>query len=259
MPSTVRRPKPLYVEALIAADQELVWNLTQLPQHHQRWDARFTRISYLPATDPTAPVRFHYLLGLPERAGRRDGTANSPSEGPRRGLRLTGVGITTADRSRPDGSRISALRFRADSPLSPLGEGAGYWRYRADPAGVRFSTGYDYRTWPGHVGAAADRWCVRPLVGWLTAWSFDRLRLWAERGITPERSRRQAAAEVLVRSSSVLLAALLLGPAAGLPLLALVLLLPPLPGTPAARRCRRQPAGYGNRRAPHLLTTLEDP
>ncbi|MDH6146004.1 hypothetical protein P3T35_008066 [Kitasatospora sp. GP30] len=259
MPSTVGRPKPLYVETLIAADQELVWNLTQLPQHHQRWDARFTRISYLPSTDPAAPVRFRYVLGLPERTSSRTDGTNGPIEGPRRGPRLTGIGITTADRCRPDGSRISALRFRADSALSPLGEGAGYWRYRADPTGVRFSTGYDYRPWPGRLGAAADRWCVRPVVGWLTAWSFDRLRLWAERGIPPERSRRQATAEVMARSSAVVLAALLLGPAGGLPLLALVLLLPPLPGTPAARRCRRQPASRDGARAPHLLTTLEDP
>jgi hypothetical protein len=251
MPTAGRRPKPLYVETLIAADQELVWNLTQLPQHHQRWDARFTRISYLPSADPAAPVRFHYSLGLPPRAGA--------SRRPRGGLRLTGVGVTTAERSRPDGSRISALRFRADSALSPLGEGAGYWRYRADPAGVRFSTGYDYRPWPGRAGALVDRCCVRPMVGWLTAWSFDRLRLWAERGIPPERSRRQAVAELVVRTAAVLSAALPLGPAAGLPLLVLVLLLPPLPGTPAARRCRRQPPGRDAARVPDTLTTLEGP
>jgi len=28
---------------------------------------------------------------------------------------------------------------------------------------------------------------LRRLIGWLTAWSFDRLRIWAERGEEPER------------------------------------------------------------------------
>lgn len=31
-----------------------------------------------------------------------------------------------------------------------------------------------------------------PLIGWATAWSFDRLRLWIERGIPPEVSRDRA-------------------------------------------------------------------
>jgi uncharacterized membrane protein YphA (DoxX/SURF4 family) len=34
----------------------------------------------------------------------------------------------------------------------------------------------------------------RPLFGWATAWSFDRLRLWLEDGVAPERSRDQAVA-----------------------------------------------------------------
>ncbi|GAA1976059.1 hypothetical protein [Kitasatospora viridis] len=241
MPFAVRRPKPLYVETVIAADQELLWELTQLPRHHQRWDARFSRISYLPSADPAAPVRFHYSLG------------------PRRGPRLTGVGTTTAERHRPDGTRVSALRFRADGRLSPLGEGAGYWRYRPGPPGVGFSTGYDYRGWPGPLGTAADRWFVRPAVGWLTAWSFDRLRLWAELGIPPERSRRQAVGELAARGAVVALAAWALGPLPAVPVLAAVLLLPPLPGTPAARRCRRRPSDRTGTRVPAALTTLEAP
>jgi hypothetical protein len=37
-------------------------------------------------------------------------------------------------------------------------------------------------------------------MGWATAWSFDRLRLWLEHGITPERARRNWLAELLVRA-----------------------------------------------------------
>ena len=83
-----------------------------------------------------------------------------------------------------DGIRTSALRFDTRDRLSPLGPGRGYWRYRPDGDHVVFSTGYDYEpAW----GRALDRLLVRPLVGWLTAWSFDRLRIWAETEVPPER------------------------------------------------------------------------
>jgi hypothetical protein len=46
-----------------------------------------------------------------------------------------------------------------------------------------FITGYDYApNW-----GVLDRLGVRRLVGWMTAWSFDRLRMWAETGVEPER------------------------------------------------------------------------
>ncbi|MBC7763625.1 MAG: SRPBCC family protein, partial [Candidatus Saccharibacteria bacterium] len=35
-------------------------------------------------------------------------------------------------------------------------------------------------------GRLLDRVMIRPLVGWMTAWSFDRLRIWAETGVEPE-------------------------------------------------------------------------
>ena len=37
-----------------------------------------------------------------------------------------------------------------------------------------------------------DRLVWRPLMGWATAWSFDGLRMWLERGVPPEVSRRSA-------------------------------------------------------------------
>jgi hypothetical protein len=57
--------------------------------------------------------------------------------------------------------------------------------------GTRFSTGYDYETRFGVVGRAIDGLLFRPLLGWATAWSFDRLRLWLEAGLTPEASLRR--------------------------------------------------------------------
>lgn len=37
-------------------------------------------------------------------------------------------------------------------------------------------------------------------MGWATAWSFDRLRLWLERDISPERARANWLAELAVRA-----------------------------------------------------------
>jgi hypothetical protein len=57
---------------------------------------------------------------------------------------------------------------------------------------VRFLTWYDYDTRFGRCGRAFDRLVFRPLLGWATAWSFDRLRLWLERGIPPDSALRLA-------------------------------------------------------------------
>lgn len=73
------------------------------------------------------------------------------------------------------------------------------------------------------------------------AWSFDRLRLWCERGVPPERALRNAWVEVAVRC---LVVALSVGWAVAVQnpvplIIGLVgMLLPPCPSTPAARRCR---------------------
>lgn len=75
------------------------------------------------------------------------------------------------------------MRFTTRVRLSPLGDGRGYWRYVPTADGVRFITGYDYRPgWGRLLDAAGTRW----LLGWMTAWSFDRLRIWAETGQAPQ-------------------------------------------------------------------------
>jgi hypothetical protein len=155
---------PIYVSIDIDAPVDEVWRLTQDTDLHPRWDARFSSIT------PTAELqgggrRFRYELRLP-------------------GHLLAGEGTTVGEKCRPDGTRTSALRFTTNDRLSPLGDGRGYWRYEQTASGVRFTTGYDYR--PGW-SRLADRLVIRRSVGWLTAWSFDRLRIWAEGGPEPER------------------------------------------------------------------------
>lgn len=155
---------PIFVSIDIAAPIDEVWRLTQDTGLHPRWDLRFSSIEPMDGL-AGGGHRFRYELRLP-------------------GHVLAGTGTTVGEKRRPDGSRTSALRFTTADRLSPLGDGRGYWRYEPTVAGVRFTTGYDYR--PGW-GGLADRLVLRRFIGWMTAWSFDRLRIWAEEGEEPER------------------------------------------------------------------------
>ncbi|HEX7308216.1 hypothetical protein [Lentzea sp.] len=232
------RRRALYVETVIRADLDEVWRRTQEPGPHQRWDLRFTRIDYLPKAAPDAEQRFRYAVRvLP-------------------GLEVDGTGVSAGERTRPDGSRTSALRFASEHPLSLIRSGAGYWRYVPTGAGVRFLTGYDYEPGWGRLGALADR-PFRLLMGWGTAWSFDRLRLWLERGVPPEASLRRALLDVGTRAAACAVA-WWTGPAVlAAAVTAGALLVPPSPTTPAARRCRRTPPDRRSATAPATLSTLE--
>lgn len=151
------RAKPIYVEIDIAADMDTVWRLTQDTELHTVWDDRFSRITPLEELDGGG-YRFRYERRMPFHT-------------------ITGTGTSIGERHRPDGTRTSALRFTTADRLSPLCDGRGYWRYVPIDGGTRFSTGFDYTpAWGGRLDAIL----VRPLVGWLTARSFDRLRRWAE-------------------------------------------------------------------------------
>jgi uncharacterized membrane protein YphA (DoxX/SURF4 family) len=80
----------------------------------------------------------------------------------------------------------SSLKFASADPKSLIYEGSGYWRYIPTKSGLRFLTWYDYKVRFGIAGRLADRLVFKPLMGWATAWSFDRLRIWAETGRPPE-------------------------------------------------------------------------
>ncbi|GEL93541.1 SRPBCC family protein [Cellulomonas composti] len=153
----------IYVETHVRAPLDVVWARTQDPVQHVRWDVRFSRI--VPEVpDDDGAARFTYERRVPLRTVRGDG-------------------ISIGEQARPDGTRTSALRFATADRWSPIRSGRGYWRYVPDGAGVRFITGYDFA--PGW-GSLLDR-VARPALGWATAWSFDRLRIWAERDEPPER------------------------------------------------------------------------
>jgi hypothetical protein len=109
-----------------------------------------------------------------------------------RACRFRGEGESTGERDDSSGQRTSALQFWSKDPKSLIEFGSGYWQYVPDERGIRFFTSYDYRSRFGALGRIVDRLVFRPLMGWATAWSFDRLRLWIEEGIPPEVSRDRA-------------------------------------------------------------------
>ena len=162
---------------------DALWAHTQTPALHERWDLRFSQIEYLPKAHDTEPQRFRYTT----RIGC--------------GLEVGGEGETVGQRDLADGSRSSALRFGSDEFLSIIREGSGYWKYIPTTEGIRFLTWYDYRTRFGSAGALFDRLIFRPLLGWATAWSFDRLRLWLEQRVDPAHAMRQTLVHVVARSA----------------------------------------------------------
>src|SRR3989442_3511867 len=158
---------------------EALWNATQRPEAHERWDLRFTEIRYLARASEKDPQRFLYAT----RIGF--------------GLRIAGEGESIGARDR-DGDRTSALRFWSDDAKSLIREGSGYWRYAPADGGIRVITLYDYQTRLRVAGRFADL-LFRPMLGWATAWSFDRLRLWLERGIDPAVSLERSAIHWVAR------------------------------------------------------------
>jgi hypothetical protein len=177
----------IYVEILVRAPMERLWAHTQTPELHERWDLRFSRIDYLPRASETEPQRFRYAtrIGL--------------------GLEIAGDGESVGERDLADGSRSSALKFTSSDSRSLIREGAGYWKYIPTTEGVTFVTWYDYRTRFGAVGALLDRVAFRPLMGWATAWSFDRLRLWLEDGVHPAQALRDTLVHCVARVSLALI------------------------------------------------------
>lgn len=172
---------PIYVEIDIHCSMDDLWARTQTPQLHQQWDLRFTDIEYLPRPDTTQPQRFLYKT----RIGF--------------GLNIAGEGESVGTHD-SNGSRTSALKFWSDDPKSLIKVGSGYWQYIPIPGGIRFLTWYDYTTRFGIAGRILDAAVFRPSLGWATAWSFDRLRLWLEKNIDPAFSIRQSLTYAISRA-----------------------------------------------------------
>lgn len=169
----------IYVEIPMDVPLSAVWERTQDPGLHERWDLRFSDIEYLPRAEGE-PQRFTYRT----RIG---------------GIAVEGRGESVATTEADGGERTSALQFWSDDPKALIEQGRGYWRYVPTDDGLRFLTEYNYDVRYGSVGRAVDRVLFRPLLGWATAWSFDALRLWVEADVPPEVSRRNALVHAVAR------------------------------------------------------------
>ncbi|MER2137691.1 MAG: SRPBCC family protein [Arthrobacter sp.] len=236
--------KQVYVELPVRASMDRLWKLTQDPACHPRWDLRFTAIIPAPGTSPQE-FRYEFRLSLHT---------------------IHGTGTSLGTRTGPHGQATSVLKFTTRDALSPIGPGAGYWRYFPGPDGVRFITGYDYAPGWGPLGRWLDAPLIRPALGWATAWSFDRLRLWAEDGIPPERARRAWLLDTGLRAAAVAgaLCLLIRHPRPGTALAAAAAvagagMLPADSSVPRAARCRRQAPDRRSSRPPASLAALPEP
>ncbi len=162
----MKRKQPIYVATKMNTTMEKLWEYTQEPDIHTEWDARFTEISYLEKKE-REPQKFLYKTKIGF------------------GLEIAGEGESIGEIRKETGERISSLKFWTDNTLSLIQIGRGYWKYTPNKEYIHFETQYDYETRFGRIGNVIDSYIFRPLLGWATAWSFDALKLWLEKGLHP--------------------------------------------------------------------------
>ncbi|MGW6192629.1 DoxX-like family protein [Bacillus cereus] len=160
------KKKPIYVATEMNTTMKKLWEYTQEPDIHTEWDARFTEISYLEKKEGE-PQKFLYKTKIGF------------------GLEIAGEGESIGEITKETGERISSLKFWTDNKLSLIQIGRGYWKYTPNGEHIHFETQYDYDTRFGRIGNVIDLYIFRPLLGWATAWSFDALKLWLEKGLHP--------------------------------------------------------------------------
>lgn len=172
--------RPLYIETKINCDFDTLWTNTQEPSIHQQWDLRFTEIEYLPKNDPTDPQKFLYSTKIGF------------------GIKVDGIGESVATKTKDNGESTSVLKFSSDSKISLIKQGSGYWKYVPEADGIKFFTGYDYETRWGLFGKLIDKFVFRPIMIWATAWSFDCLKNWIEKGLHPKQALNAQISVLLV-------------------------------------------------------------
>ncbi|MDQ0269746.1 DoxX-like family protein [Cytobacillus purgationiresistens] len=159
-------PKPIYVETEIHTSIEKLWEATQTPSLHEQRDIRFSSITY-----------------LPKKEGEEQHFSYKRSLGPL--IEIEGWGVSAGSYDSKNGTRSSSLHFGANTSLSPIKEGKGYWKYSPRQENVNFITQYNYEVPFGKIGGFFDAILIRPMIGWGTALSFDVLKNWLEKGESP--------------------------------------------------------------------------
>ncbi|WGW12373.1 hypothetical protein LWF01_00980 [Saxibacter everestensis] len=272
--------KQIYVEILIRSSKDRIFELSQNTELHPRWDLRFSSITPIEQASTPAGDDDSSNAGVDD-VSSNGGSGNPGNNGTGGLLRfryafrlpfhtISGTGTSIGNNQRADGQATSVLKFTTDDWLSPIGPGAGYWRYIPTADGVRFLTGYNYEPGMGRIGKLLDSRVIRPALGWATALSFDRLRLWAESGIDPAKARSawlvDATSRAALLASGIGLISTALRSrrrvfpiAAGVTAMTAAFTLPTPPAVPRAGRCLRRPPDTRSGRAPDGLATLADP
>jgi hypothetical protein len=154
------------VETTIHAPIEKVWEHTQNPKLHEQWDLRFSTISLNePQNEQPQSFLYEKHLGF--------------------GLSVTGTGAYRTRMMDERNERASSLNFKSSHPLSFIKEGSGYWKYIKTSDHIVFQTQFDYKTKEGKGWTWADKILFRPMIGFMTAFSFGALKTWLEKGTHP--------------------------------------------------------------------------
>lgn len=168
--SRAPRLRKIVVEAIISAPVAIVWDLSQQPELHTRWDIRFDQISYLDEIDDRGFHKMDYRTSI-------------------------GMGITVQGYGRYLGNEQhshSSFEFDSDDWKSIIRNGRGIWLYRECEGGTLFKTVYDYDVRYGVVGEIVDRLLFRSILQLATEWGFETLRRWCggdEACVNARRSR----------------------------------------------------------------------
>ena len=152
----MKKANKIVVEAVIPAPVETVWERTQEPDLHTRWDIRFSHIAYLPEKDE----RGFNLMDYRTKIGF--------------GIEIAGIGRYLQN-SPP---KHSTFEFESSDWKSIITTGRGIWQYKPCIEGTYFRTVYDYETRYGRLGKFVDQILFRPVMQLATEWGFETLRLW---------------------------------------------------------------------------------
>ena len=150
------RHRKIVVEAIIPAPVEMVWERSQDPVEHVRWDIRFNDIRYREDRDDRGFSLMDYRTRI--------------------GFGVTVAGIGRYLQNSPP--HHSSFEFESDDWKSLITRGRGIWLYERSGAGTYFKTVYDYGVRYGLAGRLIDYLVFRRLMQLATEWGFETLRLW---------------------------------------------------------------------------------
>jgi hypothetical protein len=156
------RARKIVVDAVVPASVDIVWERTQEPLSHVKWDIRFTAIRYLDDVD----ARGYHLM---------DYRTNIAF-----GIEVAGVGRYLHSTPR----KSSTFEFDSSDWKSIIKDGRGVWLYQDAEGATYFKTVYDYDARYGWLGSLLDWLIFRRLLQLATEWGFETLRRWCAGDLT---------------------------------------------------------------------------